>query len=909
MVDIVEQLDQQEPEQQDPPSKRRLLYDAVSKDFNLGTYDEFNEKIKNPEKRRLLYDKVGAKYNLGSFDEFNSKLDEQEPNAPKKKVGTIDFANSSLSIGEDLSHSQSRSGEDIPTVTIGDDIYPEDDIIALSKQYKQDKEAVKQPSEMTRGLSQGMAQALPDDEKRAAAEQLGTSLKERGYDPEKIAADFDFPDYVFQSIPKQKLIDDYKNNPQLYEREIATAKWQSKLQQANPSEYGEVEESLTNITNPNIDYNTKRRNVRNIVRNINSSNSEDKDQILRNLSTDLAYFYVEGALSNTKEPENSAAKNLKNISDIVAYDFMSDILPKEANRYRAAFLDDDEIKDYPDAQLQKQIAQKGLAEIRLNMQKSYAREKLNPIEKELSDIEAKGALTTQDELRIQQLVQEGEKYDKLLRSAEAEQDAMSELYPKATYLDANNFAQELLGQKHTGFDWLAIQTGKATDNTLRGIQDLVRTPFANDRQNEINQAEILGNAALNENSAYLNQGNQLLQSFKPELSKELQVDIDAIKNNENLSNKQKLDAVSDLLTSRPSEWRRTPVQGGNTNIGISSLMYGIGGLAADLAPFMLAEMATGGGASAGALRKFTSTFASAAATGFHDAYVEALKNGEENPFSHAMRTTAINSAAMAGANTPEEIRKLLGNKSAIGKLVSGMTDDEIKLALKQEPKSLSAFKKSYESAKSLGKKVGGSAIEGYKTAGKITSFITAGQVANDAINGELKTPIDYAKQAAIETLKFGLFGTALGTIGKLTKPTDVSMANIIEAGRNPQGYELALKTLEKDNLISAEDAKQVRDNIELSSKVVNDPIFKSLSEKKKREYLYNSMVINKSKELAKSLPEKQSQEVSQKGLIASYKNELILNPKTEKQLDSRLAQIEKELTPEKKRRWHYYTYK
>ena len=120
MVDIVEQLDQQEPEQQDPPSKRRLLYDAVSKDFNLGTYDEFNEKIKNPEKRRLLYDKVGAKYNLGSFDEFNSKLDEQEPNAPKKKVGTIDFANSSLSIGEDLSHSQSRSGEDIPTVTIGD---------------------------------------------------------------------------------------------------------------------------------------------------------------------------------------------------------------------------------------------------------------------------------------------------------------------------------------------------------------------------------------------------------------------------------------------------------------------------------------------------------------------------------------------------------------------------------------------------------------------------------------------------------------------------------------------------------------------------------------------------------------------------------------------------------------------
>ena len=43
------------------------LYITVSKDFNVGTYDDFKDKLLKPEKLKAFYDKVGKKYNLGTL--------------------------------------------------------------------------------------------------------------------------------------------------------------------------------------------------------------------------------------------------------------------------------------------------------------------------------------------------------------------------------------------------------------------------------------------------------------------------------------------------------------------------------------------------------------------------------------------------------------------------------------------------------------------------------------------------------------------------------------------------------------------------------------------------------------------------------------------------------------------------
>ena len=54
--------------------KIKLLYDAASNEYDLGSYEDFASKLQDPSKRKALYDAIGSKYDLGSFEEFESKV-------------------------------------------------------------------------------------------------------------------------------------------------------------------------------------------------------------------------------------------------------------------------------------------------------------------------------------------------------------------------------------------------------------------------------------------------------------------------------------------------------------------------------------------------------------------------------------------------------------------------------------------------------------------------------------------------------------------------------------------------------------------------------------------------------------------------------------------------------------------
>lgn len=60
--------------------KKKVLYDAVSKDYDIGTYDDFVNKLSDPTKRKAFYEGVGSEYDLGDYNTFNQKLgyDSQE---------------------------------------------------------------------------------------------------------------------------------------------------------------------------------------------------------------------------------------------------------------------------------------------------------------------------------------------------------------------------------------------------------------------------------------------------------------------------------------------------------------------------------------------------------------------------------------------------------------------------------------------------------------------------------------------------------------------------------------------------------------------------------------------------------------------------------------------------------------
>lgn len=79
--------------------KIKSLYDAVSKDYNVGDLNTFTTKLQDQDKRKALYDAIGSKYNLGSFDEFTDKV---VPHLPKKNESSTPYFQQNLK-GEGIS--------------------------------------------------------------------------------------------------------------------------------------------------------------------------------------------------------------------------------------------------------------------------------------------------------------------------------------------------------------------------------------------------------------------------------------------------------------------------------------------------------------------------------------------------------------------------------------------------------------------------------------------------------------------------------------------------------------------------------------------------------------------------------------------------------------------------------------
>jgi hypothetical protein len=101
--------------------KIKLLYDAASSEYDLGSYDEFAVKIQDPSKRRALYDAIGVKYNLGSYSEFESKVvdsvkkkDTSEVLSPEESMVSTSEMDSS-----DFKEASKKAAED-PKYDVGD---------------------------------------------------------------------------------------------------------------------------------------------------------------------------------------------------------------------------------------------------------------------------------------------------------------------------------------------------------------------------------------------------------------------------------------------------------------------------------------------------------------------------------------------------------------------------------------------------------------------------------------------------------------------------------------------------------------------------------------------------------------------------------------------------------------------
>lgn len=53
---------------------KRKLYDALSQDYDMGTFEQFSNDIQDDSKRKKLYDAISNEYELGDYDSFSIQL-------------------------------------------------------------------------------------------------------------------------------------------------------------------------------------------------------------------------------------------------------------------------------------------------------------------------------------------------------------------------------------------------------------------------------------------------------------------------------------------------------------------------------------------------------------------------------------------------------------------------------------------------------------------------------------------------------------------------------------------------------------------------------------------------------------------------------------------------------------------
>tara|TARA_R110000868_G_scaffold15469_1_gene70531 strand:- start:3590 stop:8821 length:5232 start_codon:yes stop_codon:yes gene_type:complete len=59
---------------ENPNDKIKILYNTVSKDYDLGDFNEFSKKLQNPDSRKKFYDVVGKEFDLGGYNDFIERV-------------------------------------------------------------------------------------------------------------------------------------------------------------------------------------------------------------------------------------------------------------------------------------------------------------------------------------------------------------------------------------------------------------------------------------------------------------------------------------------------------------------------------------------------------------------------------------------------------------------------------------------------------------------------------------------------------------------------------------------------------------------------------------------------------------------------------------------------------------------
>ncbi len=486
-----------------------------------------------------------------------------------------------------------------------------------------------------------------------------------------------------------------------------------------------------------------------------------------------------------------------------------------------------------------EVIKKSLSDIGRHNLQSFLQEKAGDLERQYKNAFTNSTSSDEEKRDIQQQYIH---YKKIADDLEKDKAQDDERYPRLTAMKLDEAVREQTNNpKFNPLEYGIYRFAKGIENTGESAENLFTGLFAGDETNTQLAIKRLGEGRIGQNEAFL-----------------------------------------------PTKLRH------NDNLFSKATLYSNAGMIGDIAS-IAAQSAALGGAGAG---KILSAALPMFTTSQNEFYKEALEAGDPNPMAKANVNALIMSAA--GLINPDLniVKRSLGVSTVAGKALQGIDE--------------ATWKSVIEKNKPLLKKIQNSLTSTAKEAGKLGLLYGAGtSIARDLANKELfnenisgEDIVNHAVQATKDLALSSVALLGVHAISNFKAVSPQQKGAIWEAGQHPDyAIEAIDDALRKGEIpqATADLRKQaVKDISGMINKVpTENKKGKPLSDKDRIDYLYNMIVTKKAKALTENLPEAQKEDVTHTALVADYKNNLILEPKTDAQLESRKRKLESDLEPPK----------
>jgi len=718
--------------------------------------------------------------------------------------------------------------------------------------------------------------------------------------------------YVEEPIKFRNTLDQWKNR-------LALKKAANELtEQGQPTDAIALSEQYNNLNEaPSFEQWKENKQEQQNMINTYISNMDDRKKALSRLEEVSASFITPDNLDLIKEYEQSPLKNKLDVSQYAALETMRLFHPdkyEQAINFISAPTETEYTKTgnisfgkdgfsieptskESEESINRKLGKEAILK-RLSDEGRY--NAIVDLERKNEKLVAASAKVT-DQSQLDSIKQQYEDNNAKIQAIKEDYKKDDERYPLTA---TNKYDQQIKDiTQQAGFNAAEYATSKFAlgfVKTGRSLENILVSVFGNNQDKVLHDLARFGTYQQEQADFYLpNKYNKDNPIVGMQVDKPLQDAMQKILKGKNISDlsvdeKEKLQNLLSQNQNQIHTITNTDKEGKGANYTASSVLYSNAGMIGDILSFGMQAGLLGGFGVSGEIASAVSMFTTAQ----DDFRNEAIANGNPDPDGYANVMASV--IGLAGLISPNLniVKRAVGAETKVGQMIAGVSEKTWNTVIE---KNKPIIDKIYNSVSHVGKEAVSMGLT-YGAGVPIAQGVIGKEMYNQPLTYDqiFENALQSTEHLLVSSV--GLFG--LGAVTNFKSTTLDQKANLWQASSNKLLTLIKIDEAVKDKLITPEQAVERKKVIEEASKIINDMPTRTTSgeqmtDKQRLNYFYNLLIQNEAKKQKSVLPKAQQEKLDYTTMVADHLNDLIIDPKTPEELNTRKKELEAFLTPQK----------